>query len=98
MSLKQFIKNSILFVLLVFVYEVNTGATRFQTVSKLGFKSFLYYNGGTDVIKSLKVVKVYDDSDFKKALKDFKIEDKNYKKLLPIPTNNHFNYRYIWWR
>ncbi|MGA1861749.1 hypothetical protein OWM07_02555 [Deferribacter thermophilus] len=77
---------------------MNTGDTRFQTASKLDYKSFYYYNGGADVIKSLKVVKVYDDSEFKKALKDFDIEENNYKKLLPIPISNSVKYKNIWWR
>ncbi|WP_223144618.1 hypothetical protein [Deferribacter autotrophicus] len=71
---------------------------RFQTVSKLDYKSFYFYNGGADVIKELKIVKTYSDFEFKKALRDFKIEKTNYKKLLPKSVDRPVKYQYIWWR
>ena len=40
----------------VYVYEVTTAATRFQTASKLPPDAFLYYNGGYDVVYDLKVL------------------------------------------
>ena len=84
----------------VFVYEVVTDNTRFQTVSKLNKKAFLFYNGGKDIIKKLTIVKVYDDSNYKRALKDYKLEKDNSNSLLPEKTSpvSYPSWPFIWWR
>lgn len=83
----------------IYVYEVTTTDRRFQTASKLSPSTFLLSNGGKDLIKELKVVKVYADNDFKKALKEFKLESENVNVLLPkkAPDDRSVN-PYIWWR
>ncbi|MEF3254362.1 MAG: hypothetical protein K6348_02160 [Deferribacterales bacterium] len=83
----------------VYVYEVVTKDTRFQTASKLLPNTFWLSNGGRDVIKELKVVKVYADKDYEKALKDFKLGDENSNKLLQKNSpSRYYNEPYIWWR
>lgn len=83
----------------VYVYEVTTTSTRFQTVSKLPPDAFLLYNGGHDVIYDLKVVAVYADKDMAQAMKDFQLEENNSNKLIftPIPRNVPKK-PYYWWR
>jgi hypothetical protein len=84
----------------VYVYEVTTDTTRFQTASKLPPDAFLYYNGGKDIIKKLMIVQVYDDNKFKEALKDYKLEKANENRLLhkKPPDNNISTKPFIWWR
>lgn len=84
----------------VYVYEVITDERRFQTSSKLPPGTFYSYKGGYDVIKDLKTVKVYDDTERQKALEDFDLGENNAKKLLPEKTDNSGDIiiRYIWWR
>ncbi len=83
----------------VYVYEVTTASTRFQTVSKLPPDAFLQYNGGHDVIYDLKVVAVYADKDMAQAMKDFQLEEDNKNILLfsPIPRNVPKK-PFYWWR
>lgn len=83
----------------VYVYEVTTADRRFQTASKLSPNTFFLSHGGKDLIKELKIVKVYADNDFKKALKEFKLENENVNVLLPkkAPDDRSIN-PYIWWR
>lgn len=83
----------------VYVYEVTTSKTRFQTASKLSPATFWLINGGKDTIKDLKIVKVFSDRDFNKALKEFKLEEDNNNTLLPknVP-NRPDNSPFIWWR
>ena len=96
----------ILFVILVqvaaarvYVYEVTTAATRFQTASKLPPDAFLYYNGGYDVIYDLKVLATYPDEKMAQALKDYNLEKKNSNALIhnPVPRNIPKK-PYYWWR
>jgi hypothetical protein len=84
----------------VYVYEVVTDSTRFQTVSKLNKKAFLFYNGGKDIIKKLTILKVYADNNYKKALKDYKLEESNSKMLLPqkTPATSFRSWPFVWWR
>ena len=85
----------------VFVYEVETLWTTFNTASKLPPDAFLMYNGGEDVIRRLKVVEVYADKDLEQALRDFNLENKNVRYLphKPDPDNNSIPRRpYYWWR
>jgi hypothetical protein len=83
----------------VYIYEVITTSRRFQTASMLGPKAFLYYNGGTDIIKSLKVVQKYPGNDFNKAVEDYKLGNANYRSLLYEEPPAGSNYiRFIWWR
>lgn len=83
----------------VYVYEVTTASTRFQTVSKLPPDAFLQYNGGHDVIYDLKIVAVYADKDMAQAMKDFQLEEDNKNILLfsPIPRNVPKK-PFYWWR
>ncbi len=83
----------------VYIYEVTTASTRFQTASKLPPDAFLIYNGGHDVIYDLKVVAVYADKDMAQALKDFNLEENNNNNLLftPVPRNVPKK-PYYWWR
>lgn len=96
----------ILFVILVqvavarvYVYEVTTAATRFQTASKLPPDAFLYYNGGYDVIYDLKVLATYPDEKMAQALKDYNLEENNSNALIhnPVPRNIPKK-PYYWWR
>lgn len=96
----------ILFVILVqvaaarvYVYEVTTAATRFQTASKLPPDAFLYYNGGYDVIYDLKVLATYPDEKMAQALKDYNLEKNNSNALIhnSVPRNIPKK-PYYWWR
>ena len=84
----------------VYVYEVITAETTFQTVSKLQPDAFLYYNGGEDIIFSLKVLDVYPVEDFDKAVRDYGLEEKNVRFLphITVPNDNISRRPYYWWR
>lgn len=83
----------------VYVYEVTTAATRFQTASKLSPDAFLYYNGGYDIIHNLKVLAVYADKDMDKALKDYNLEQNNSNSLIHTPEPRNIPKKpYYWWR
>ena len=96
----------ILFVILVqvaaarvYVYEVTTAATRFQTASKLPPDAFLYYNGGYDVIYDLKVLATYPDEKMAQALKDYNLEKNNSNALIHNPGPRNIPKKpYYWWR
>lgn len=83
----------------VYVYEVTTAATRFQTASKLPPDAFLYYNGGYDVVYDLKVLATYPDEKMAQALKDYNLEKNNSNPLIhnPVPRNIPKK-PYYWWR
>jgi len=83
----------------VYVYEVATDSRRFLTSSIKDPVTFLYLNGGKDVIVNLKVVKIYADNNIKRAVEDFNLDKYNKKELLPkkYPINNN-PAPYIWWR
>ena len=83
----------------VYVYEVTTAATRFQTASKLPPDAFLYYNGGYDIIYDLKVVATYPDEKMAQALKDYNLEENNSNSFVhnPVPRNIPKK-PYYWWR
>jgi hypothetical protein len=86
----------------VYVYEVVTKDTTFQTASKLPPDAFLMYNGGEDVIFKLTVLKVYADNEFDKALEDYGLQSKNVR-FLPHDTNagstdNRTRVPFYWWR
>jgi hypothetical protein len=83
----------------VYVYEVTTQSRRFQTASKLDPKAFLFYNGGTDIIKDLKVIQKYPKNEFNKALEDYHLGNTNYRQILYKTPPADSNYiRFIWWR
>ncbi|MBQ3034332.1 MAG: hypothetical protein IJD28_08115 [Deferribacterales bacterium] len=82
----------------VYIYEVTTASTRFQTASKLPPDAFLVYNGGHDVIFDLKVVAVYPDKDMAQALKDFNLEENNNNLLSTSVQRNIPRKPYYWWR
>lgn len=83
----------------VYIYEVTTAATRFQTASKLPPDAFLYYNGGYDVVYDLKVLATYPDEKMAQALKDYNLEKNNSNPLNhnPVPRNIPKK-PYYWWR
>lgn len=83
----------------VYVYEVETDSSSFHTASKLPPDAFLTFNGGEDIIYRLKVVKVYPNKDFKQAIKDYNLEDKNVRYLPHVSTKHTTPRRaYYWWR
>ena len=84
----------------VYVYEVVTNVSTFTTVSKLQPDAFLMYNGGEDIICSLKVLRVYPNrKDFKQAIRDYNLEEKNVRFLPHIQTECNIPRRpYYWWR
>lgn len=84
----------------MYVYEVITAQTTFQTASKLQPDAFFYYNGGEDIIISLKVLDVYPDDNFTQALRDYGLENKNVRYLphLDVPKDNITRRPYYWWR
>ena len=85
----------------VFVYEVETLWTTFNTASKLPPDAFLMYNGGEDIIRRLKVIEIYADKDFELALRNYGLENKNLRFLphKPESDNNTIPRRpYYWWR
>jgi hypothetical protein len=84
----------------VYVYEVITADTTFHTASKLEPYTFLKYNGGEDIVLQLKVLKVYPDSDFKTALRDYGLEKGNIRQMPHSgPDNNTVIRRpFYWWR
>ncbi|MCA1932497.1 MAG: hypothetical protein LDL13_02835 [Calditerrivibrio sp.] len=78
---------------------MTTKQTRFQTASKLSPTTFWLLNGGRDSIKDLKIVKVFSDKEFNKALKEFKLEEDNKNQLLPKSVPNRPDSSpFIWWR
>jgi hypothetical protein len=84
----------------VYVYEVVTQETTFQTASKLQPDAFLMYNGGEDVILKLTVLKVYADKEFDKALEDYGLQSKNLR-YMPhevYKSDNHSRVPFYWWR
>jgi hypothetical protein len=86
----------------VYVYEVVTQETTFQTASKLQPNAFLMYNGGEDVILKLTVLKVYADKEFDKALEDYGLQSKNLR-YMPHEVNKSDNLSrshvpFYWWR
>ncbi|MDR2401776.1 MAG: hypothetical protein LBD73_09030 [Deferribacteraceae bacterium] len=85
----------------VYVYEVVTKDTTFQTASKLHPDSFLMYNGGEDVILRLTVLKIYADKEFEQALEDYGLQSKNVR-YMPHEANagsdNRSRVPFYWWR
>lgn len=83
----------------IYIYEVTTAATRFQTASKLPPDAFLYYNGGHDVIYNLKVLATYSDDKMAQALKDYNLEENNSNTLVHSPVPRNIPKKpYYWWR
>ena len=84
----------------VYVYDVTTYNKRFNTISKLPPDAYVMNNGGKDFIKQLKVIKIYKNDEFKKALEDFNLGQSN-SKALPYKypdDNNTRSTPFIWWR
>lgn len=84
----------------VYVYEVKTATNTFTTASKLQPDAFLYYNGGFDVIYSLKILAIYKDKDMAQAMRDFNLEKNNSNQFNHIKPDNHSIPKkpYYWWR
>jgi hypothetical protein len=83
----------------VYIYEVTTVSRRFQTASMLGPRAYLFHNGGSDIIKNLKIVQKYSGNDFNKALEEYQLGKSNYRPLLYETPPADSNYiRFIWWR
>lgn len=83
----------------VYVYEVTTETTRFQTASKLPPDAFLLYNGGYDIIYDLKILATYADKDIAQAMKDYNLEKNNSNNLIHTPVPRNVPKKpYYWWR
>jgi hypothetical protein len=86
----------------VYIYEVVTQDTTFQTASKLQPDAFLMYNGGEDVIFKLTVLKIYADREFDTALEDYGLQSKNLRFMPHEAGDNHSDNRsrvpFYWWR
>ncbi|MDR2870071.1 MAG: hypothetical protein LBV04_06455 [Deferribacteraceae bacterium] len=83
----------------VYVYEVVTAQTSFQTASKLEPAAFLKYNGGEDYIHSLKVLKTYDNKNYDQALRDYELQNGNVRFIPHTPVERNIERRpYYWWR
>jgi hypothetical protein len=85
----------------VYVYEVVTRETTFQTASKLQPDAFLMYNGGEDVILKLTILKIYADKEFNQALEDYGLQSGNVR-FMPHQTiengDNRSRVPFYWWR
>ncbi|MDY6821251.1 MAG: hypothetical protein SVN78_06485 [Deferribacterota bacterium] len=84
----------------VYIYKIKTDNKTFITASKLSFNAFVMYNGGVDLIKEIKILDIYDDKDFNKAIEDYDLEPANFRE---IPFEGHSDNRtnfnpFIWWR
>ena len=83
----------------VYVYEVVTERRSFQTASKLSPDAFLKYNGGEDVIYGLTVLKTYSDKYYEQALRDYELQETNYRSIPHTPRERTVERRpYFWWR
>ena len=85
----------------VFVYEVETKDTTFQTVSKLHPDSFLMYNGGEDIILRLTILKIYADKEFNQALEDYGLQSNNMRYMphkADAGGDNRSRVPFYWWR
>jgi hypothetical protein len=58
------------------------------------------YNGGRDIIKKIKVLDIYDDKDFSKAVDDYELRPDNAREVQhDNKTDNSTPFRpFIWWR
>ncbi len=85
---------------MVYVYEVTTKTTRFQTVSRLQPDAFMQYNGGPDIIYRLEVLGIYPNRDYDKVMRDYGfIDSKNDNQLLYKNVPKFIPYKpYYWWR
>jgi hypothetical protein len=70
------------------------------TASRLSIDAFVMYNGGKDIIKKIKIIDIYVDKDFKKAIDDYELKPANFREVPYEQTNdNSSNYvPFIWWR
>ena len=84
----------------VFVYEVTLGDGVFVTASKKEPATYVYSNGGQDVIKSLKILKTFDDRGIKDAIEEFGLGAKNEKRFNKnyVGDGGVSITPYIWWR
>ncbi len=107
LSHKKVIVISFLFIILLFqeaiawvyIYEVTTATRRFQTASKLQPDTFLYYNGGYDIIHDLKIIAIYPNDKMAQALKDYNLEENNSNDLIFNPVAPNIPQKpYYWWR
>ena len=99
---------SFLFVLLnvdviypyVFIYKVVSDNKTFITASKLSVDAFVMYNGGKDIIKKIKILDIYVDRDFSKAIEDYELKPANVREVPYEQTSdNNTDYApFIWWR
>lgn len=83
-----------------FVYKVFTDNKTFITASHLSIDAFFMYNGGRDIIKKIKILDIYDDKDFSKAIDDYELRPSNFREVPHENANdNNTNFApFIWWR
>ncbi|MDR2883986.1 MAG: hypothetical protein LBV09_02640 [Deferribacteraceae bacterium] len=84
----------------VYVYEVVTEESTFNTASKLPPDAFLMYNGGEDIIYQLKLVQVYPSNQLEQAIRDYNLEEQNVSSLPRTTIDNRTIRRrpFYWWR
>jgi hypothetical protein len=72
----------------------------FLTISKTSIDAYLLYNGGRDIIKNIKIIDIYADKDFNKAIEDYRVGPNNVKKVPSKENedNNSYYAPFIWWR
>ncbi len=83
----------------VYVYEVVTETTTFQTASQLDPTAFIAYNGGKDVVYKLIILATYAKKEMSKAIEDYNLGKNNVKMLEHKPITNELPRRpFYWWR
>lgn len=84
----------------IFIYKVTADNKTFITASHLSMDAFLLYNGGKDIIKKIKVLDIYDDKDFSKAIDDYDLKPANVREVPheKAKDNDTDFAPFIWWR
>jgi hypothetical protein len=84
----------------IFVYKVTADNKTFITASHLSIDAFMMYNGGKDIVKKIKVLDIYDDNDFSKAIDDYDLKPANTREVPheKADDNNTDFAPFIWWR
>ena len=84
----------------IFIYKITTDNKTFITASHLSTDTFLIYNGGKDIVKKIKILDIYDDKDFSKAVNDYNLKPANVREVPheKAKDNNTDIAPFIWWR